>query len=260
MRKKRIILFLFSVSVILLLIIGVSSLFQPKKEWSLSEEQKEEVMSIAIAYVEENYGTDYFINGNVTISSYTEGGKPLIIFGRYSGLSGETTYTYPMVSFIVPADLTQTGVSVHVLVDPEMGKVVKVWTGISHPIPVLDVNVSSLGEEDMNVTQGSTLQVNVTLTSLTDQELTIPFENLTLAGFNNTAWDNSIPQNKLFNYTFSTNQLVLQPHESKSTVVTLEIAEDAPLVKYLFYIELGNSQVTQLSAVGLPVRVTPKLG
>jgi len=250
MRKKRIILFLFSVSVILLLIIGVSSLFQPKKEWSLSEEQKEEVMSIAIAYVEENYGTDYFINGNVTINSYREGG----------GLFGETVYTYPMASFIVPADLTQTGVSVHVLVDPEMGKVVKVWTAISHPIPVLDVNVSSLGEEDMNVTQGSTLQVNVTLTSLTDQELTIPFENLTLAGFNNTAWDNSIPQNKLFNYTFSTNQLVLQPHESKSTVVTLEIAEDAPLVKYLFYIELGNSQVTQLSAVGLPVRVTPKLG
>ena len=188
MRKKRIILFLFSVSVILLLIIGVSSLFQPKKEWSLSEAQKEEVMSIAIAYVEENYGTDYFINGNVTINSYREGG----------GLFGETVYTYPMASFIVPADLTQTGVSVHVLVDPEMGKVVKVWTAISHPIPVLDVNVSSLGEEDMNVTQGSTLQVNVTLTSLTDQELTIPFENLTLAGFNNTAWDNSIPQNKLF--------------------------------------------------------------
>jgi hypothetical protein len=125
MRKKRIILFLFSVAVIVLLIIGVSSLFQPKKEWSLSEEQKEEVMSIAIAYVEENYGTDYFINGNVTINTYREGG----------GLFGETVYTYPMASFIVPADLTQTGVSVHVLVDPEMGKVVKVWTAISHATP-----------------------------------------------------------------------------------------------------------------------------
>jgi hypothetical protein len=125
MRKKRIILFLFSISVILLLIIGVSSLFQPKEDiedMTLSEEQKEEVMSIAIAYVEENYGTDYFINGNVTIGSYAEGG----------GLFGETVYTYPMASFIVPADLTQTGVSVHVLVDLEMGKVVKVWTAISH--------------------------------------------------------------------------------------------------------------------------------
>ena len=249
MRKKGIILFLFLVFIVLLLIIGVSSLFQPKKEWSLSEEQKEEVMSIAIAYVEENYGTDYFINGNVTISSYAEGG----------GLFGETVYTYPMASFIVPADLTQTGISVNVLVDPEMGKVVKVWTAISHPNPLLDVNVSSLGEEDMNVTQGSTLQVNVTLTSLTVQELTIPIQNLTLSGFNNTSWDNSIPQNELLNYTFSTNQLVLQPHESTSVVVTLEIAEDAPLVQYLFTVELGNSQVTHIGGISIIVGVTPKL-
>jgi hypothetical protein len=123
MRKKRVILFIL-VFVVLLHVVILSLLFQPKKEWSLSEEQKEEVMSIAIAYIEENYGTDYYINGNVTISSYTEGG----------GLFGETVYNYPMASFIVPADLTQTGISVHVLVDPDLGKVVKVWTAISHAI------------------------------------------------------------------------------------------------------------------------------
>ncbi len=125
MRKKLVILFLLLAFVVLLHIIILSLLFQPKKEWSLSEEQKETVTSIAIAYVEENYGTDYYINGNVTISTYTEGG----------GFWGETVYNYPMASFIVPADLTQTGVSVHVLVDPEMGKVVKVWTAISHGTP-----------------------------------------------------------------------------------------------------------------------------
>jgi len=122
MRKRHVIIFLLSVSVILLLIIGVTSLFQPKEEMALSEEQKEEVMSIAIAYVEENYGTDYFINGNVTIGTYTEG----------SGLFGKKVYTYPMASFIVPADLTQTGTSVHVMVDLETGNVVKVWEAISH--------------------------------------------------------------------------------------------------------------------------------
>jgi len=83
MRKKRVILFLFLVLVVLLHVIILSLLFQPEKEWSLSEEQKETVMSIAIAYVEENYGSDYFINGNVTINSYREGG----------GLFGETVYT-----------------------------------------------------------------------------------------------------------------------------------------------------------------------
>ena len=124
--------FLSMVFLVLLHVIILYSLFQPEKEWTLSEEQKETVMNIATAYIEENYGTDYVINGKVTISSYTEGGKPLLIFGRYSGLVEETVYNYPMASFIIPADLTQTGVSVHVLVDPEMGKVVKVWTATSH--------------------------------------------------------------------------------------------------------------------------------
>ncbi len=131
---------------------------------------------------------------------------------------------------------------------PERGDV------IGHNPPLLDASLSSSGD---NVTQGSTLQVTVTLTSRTDQELTIPI-NLTLAGFNNTAWDNSIPQNQLFNYTFSTNELVLQPNESKSTVLTLEIAEDAPLVDYLFHVELGNWQITDLGGISLPVKVTPK--
>lgn len=130
---------------------------------------------------------------------------------------------------------------------------------INTPIPLLDGNVSSLGEEDMNVTQGSALQVNVTLTSRADQELTIPIENLTLSGFNNTRWDTSIPQNKVFNYTFSTNQLVLQPHGSNSTVLTINVAEDASLGQYVFTIELGNWQVTHFGGISVIVRVTPKL-
>ena len=126
---------------------------------------------------------------------------------------------------------------------------------IYHDPPLLDVNLSNLRQ---NVTQGSTLQVNITLTSRAEQELTIPIENLTLTGFNNTAWDNSIPQNQLFNCTFSTEQLVLQPHESKTTVLTIETAEEAPLVQYVFDVWLGNSEVTQLNAASLTIRVTPK--
>jgi hypothetical protein len=132
-------------------------------------------------------------------------------------------------------------------------------TPISRPFPLLDGGVSSLGKEGMNVTQGSALQLNVTLTSLTDQELTIPIENLTLSGFNNTSWDTSVPQNKVLNYIFSTNQLVLQPHGSNSTVLTVNIAEDAPLGQYVFTVELGNGQVTHVGGIGLTVRVTPQL-
>jgi hypothetical protein len=124
MRKKRIALFILAFAVLLHVVI-LSLLSQPKKELSLSEEQKETVMNVAIAYVEENYGIDYFINGNVTISTYREGG----------GFFGETVYTYPTASFIVPADLTQTGIIVNVLVDPDKGEVVNVWTAISHAPP-----------------------------------------------------------------------------------------------------------------------------
>lgn len=132
-------------------------------------------------------------------------------------------------------------------------------TPFSTPYPLIDGSVSSLASEGMNVTQGSTLQVNVTLTSFADQKLTVPIENLTLAGFNNKAWDNSLSQNELFNYTFSNNELILQPYETNSVVLTLKVAEDAPLVQYLFYVELGNWEVTHFGGIGLTLRVTPKL-
>ena len=134
---------------------------------------------------------------------------------------------------------------------------------VGTPIPLLMSSISSLGKEDMNVSQGSALQINVTLTSRADYELTVTLENLTLNGVNNssdyTSWDTSIPQNKVLNYTFSINQLVLQPHGSKSTVLTVNIAEDAPLGQYALTVELGNAQVTYVGGIGLTVRVTPKL-
>jgi hypothetical protein len=217
MRKKRIILFLFSVCVIILLIIGVSSLFQPKKEWSLSEDQKEVVMSIAIAYVEENYGTDYFINGNVTISSYTEGG----------GLFGETVYTYPMASFIVPADLTQTGVSVHVYVDPETGKVVKVWTAISHAPPPFSVDFSN---QNISVHQGGTASTNMTLSSvLYEEELIVSF-SLDLGAYQNIPVASSEPSP--FVAMFDPDPLVLKYQEPKDVILTITADDATPLGLY----------------------------
>ena len=217
MRKKRIVIFLFSVSVILLLIIVVYSLFQPKKEWFLSEEQKETVMSIAIAYVEENYGTDYLINGNVTISSYTEGG----------GLFGETVYTYPMASFIVPADLTQIGVSVHVLVDPELGKVVKVWTATSHAPPPFSVDFSN---QNVSVHQGGAASTNMTLSSmLYEEELTVSF-SLDLGAYQNMPVASSEPSP--FVAKFDPDSLVLKYQEPKNVILTITAYDATPLGAY----------------------------
>jgi hypothetical protein len=217
MRKKRVILFLLLVFAVLLLIIGISSLFQPKKEWSLSEEQKEEVMNIAIAYVEENYGTDYYINGNVTIGTYSEGG----------GFFGETVYTYPMASFTVPADLTQTGVSVNVMVDPEMGKVVKVWTTTSHAPPPFSVDFSN---QNISVHRGGTASTGMNLTStLYEEELTVSF-SLDLGAYQNTPVASSEPPP--FVATFDPDPLILEYQEPKTVILTITADEATPLGLY----------------------------
>jgi hypothetical protein len=215
MRKKRIVLALFSVIVIVLLIVGVASLFNTKKEWSLSslsEEQKETVMNVGIAYVEENYGTDYYINGNVTISTYSEGGD---------------VYTYPTASFIVPADLTQTGTIVNVLVDPDKGEIVKVWTATSHAPPHFNVDFSS---QNISVNQGGRASTNMTLNStLSEEELTISF-SLDLGAYQNTPVASSEPSP--FAAIFDPNPLVLKPQEPKTVILTINADETTPLGLY----------------------------
>jgi hypothetical protein len=100
MMKKTsmfIVLFIFLAFISLLVIIGLSSMDQPKEDntqlTSLSENQKEEVMMLAVAYVEDNYGSDYSINGDVEIGSYGTSRDGVL-----------TQYTYPVASFRTPAD------------------------------------------------------------------------------------------------------------------------------------------------------------
>jgi hypothetical protein len=215
MRNKRIVPALLSVIVIVLLIVGVSSLFHPKKEWSLSslsEEQKETVTNAGIAYVEENYGTDYYINGNVTISTYSEGGD---------------VYTYPTASFIVPADLTQTGTIVNVLVDPDKGEIVKVWTATSHAPPPFNVDFSN---QNISVHQGGTASTNMTLTStLYEEDLTISF-SLDLGAYQNIPVASSEPPP--FTAIFDPDQLVLKHQEPKTVILTITEDEATPLGLY----------------------------
>ncbi len=141
---------------------------------------------------------------------------------------------------------------------------------------LIDCKVSSLGE-DMNVTQGSTLHLNFNLTSKADQELTIPIENITLFWFYSESYDGGLDtffpindwpngygynysaQDKVFNCTFSARQLVLQPLESGSIDIKLEMADNAPVGEYSFSIALGNAQVTSQSEYSFKVRVNNKI-
>jgi hypothetical protein len=145
--------------------------------------------------------------------------------------------------------------------------------------PLIECKVSNVEDYTndyvFNLTQGSTQQVNFTLTSITDQILIIPldfrllaFHSETYSGELDSLISSNDPtrfrynenaQDKLFNYAFSCNQLILQPHQSNSTIITLEIADIAPSGFYAFSIRLGNSEVTQRKSCQLDVVIEPKL-
>lgn len=122
--RKFVVFCFFVVFVIFLFTIGISVLVQPNDGTVLTEHQKETVMNIALTYVEEKYDSDYLVNGNVTISSYVE-----------SRPNGETTYTFPVASFRVPADYNASGLIVDFMIDLETEEIVKVLTLPSKSCP-----------------------------------------------------------------------------------------------------------------------------
>jgi hypothetical protein len=106
-----------------------------------------------------------------------------------------------------------------------------------------------------NVAQGTTFQVNVTLKSFLETEISIPFENLTLRFSNWTYYDIS-PQEKTFNYTFNPNPLNIASMQTNSSILIVELAKDIPIGDYTMVIAFGNSQLTNKSGDTFSLTVT----
>ena len=100
-----------------------------------------------------------------------------------------------------------------------------------------------------NVTQGSDLKINVTITS-TGLEEVVNVTSVDVWWYNpqvnlytwyeppNTGNESSVIQASAFNYSSSPNPVSLQPSTSNSTIITLNIAKDAPTGQYSMYINL----------------------
>ena len=97
------------------------------------------------------------------------------------------------------------------------------------------------------------LKVNMTFNSLTDQPIIIPVENLSVSYYNSTgnlhSWINgndnySSIQQQVFNYSFSLNQVTVQPYTSNSTILTINLVQNAPIGQYSLEINLGKPEVT----------------
>jgi hypothetical protein len=99
--------------------------------------------------------------------------------------------------------------------------------------------------------------VNLTISSVADKELTVPL-SLSLEDLGNVGWLPPLTAEEVFNSTFKPNLLILQPHGSNSSLLTVNLAEAAPLGTYVFYIEMGNSQETGVAGTSFIVDVNPK--
>jgi hypothetical protein len=104
-----------------------------------------------------------------------------------------------------------------------------------------------------SVSQGSTFQINITITSLLDSELSLPFENLYIMAYNDGSAD--IPPGELFSYSLSENPLIIPANGTSTTTLTVKMASDVPIGKYLFYLKYGNSNITYVGGNSLIVNV-----
>ena len=124
------------------------------------------------------------------------------------------------------------------------------------PLIAVDLE-TSVPLEDGNITQGMTFTVNLTISSVADKELSIPL-HLLLTNLKNGGWVTPLTEQEVLNSTFQPNPLVLQPHGNNSSFLTVNLADDAPLGAYVFYVELGNSQETHVEGASFIVDVNPR--
>lgn len=222
MKKKYFIALFLLVSIILSVAVVLSVIGQPG-ESTLTDEEK--VMKIAVAYIEENYGTDYTINGEVFLGSLTE---------------QDTVYSYPTASFRIPSDYYRPGQTVNVMVDPNTEEIIKVYSTISTGLSPYMIMLSNWESE---VRRGESTSINITLTAFyTSEEVTVSF-SLKLGAYNNTPVGSNYPFP--FEAVFEPEQLVLKHQEPKSVVLTVTVDDDAPLGQYLLTISAndGNQKI-----------------
>ncbi len=136
----------------------------------------------------------------------------------------------------------------------------KATTGELHPLYI--THYHQVGFENdtscsANATQGATQQINYTIEAWepdlwNSSQLVIPIQNLKINYYNtfdsdlrfNTAWNSSKPQESVFKYSFNQNEVTIEPHQSKSFIITLNWADNAPTGRYMITINLGLSPYT----------------
>jgi hypothetical protein len=137
--------------------------------------------------------------------------------------------------------------------------------------PLINIEEEELPRRDSKITQGTSFDVNVTVCSETDKELLIPFS---LSAIRYAEPPNPKPTSDLeppkptselneieateFTYSYEPSSIILKPGDVKSTILTVELFEDASVGDYTFFIELGDSDVHHVAGTWFNIVVYPK--
>ena len=222
--KKSTSLFVLIVSLLIIISVSLGLL---SHDYSLTNEEK--VMKIAVAYIEDAYGDDYIINGEVSNQSHTEHGP-----------EGDTDYNYPTASFRTPSSYHESGLLVYVMVDPTTEEIQLVYTDISRSIPPFDIDFSN---QNLRVSKGESTSTNFNLSSVFyEEKFTVSF-SLELGAYQNMpiALDYPSP----FMVIFEPEPLVLRYQESKNVILTITADDEAPMGLYTLTINAmdGNKGI-----------------
>ena len=124
----------------------------------------------------------------------------------------------------------------------------------SKPLPLISIDKDP---QNVNVTQGMSFAVNLTITSIAEKKLSIPL-NLTLYIIRNSTGWQGLPEETGFTFSFKPDLLVLEPYGSNSSLLSVTIAEDAPVGEYQFSVETGNWEETHVGGTAIQIGVNPK--
>ena len=137
------------------------------------------------------------------------------------------------------------------------------------------LNSEVSNEAYFNVTQGTTGLINLTFTSMTNQPIEIPIDNLTLSSYsdiiNPKVWSDTghpaLVQDNVFTYSYSFNKVIVQPRLSNSTVLTINFSDNAPVGQYTLHVNVGrailintHSESNSFTTIGLEFIVLPNQG
>jgi len=128
---------------------------------------------------------------------------------------------------------------------------------------------------EFNITQESSITINVAFASLSKNHFIIPlylsvgsFEGQRLSQLitsppapyptaPSSIDDESSNTSKLFEASFTVNPLTIEPNENKTTDLTITALQEADIGEYAMLLEMGSWEQTGLSAITFKIKVMP---